>query len=51
MKQVMNQAMYSTLGQMLELEAQHQDQLGRTDDAAEGIMSFLQKRKANYRGK
>ena len=37
--------------QMLELEAQHQDQLGRTHDAAEGIMSFLQKRKANYRGK
>ncbi|MBB3836950.1 2-(1,2-epoxy-1,2-dihydrophenyl)acetyl-CoA isomerase [Runella defluvii] len=51
MKQVMNQAMYSTLDQMLELEATHQDQLGRTHDAAEGIMAFLQKRKAAYRGK
>jgi len=51
MKQVMNEAMYSSLETMLELEAQHQDQLGRTHDAAEGVMSFLQKRKANYRGK
>jgi len=28
-----------------------QDQLSHTHDAAEGMMSFLQKRKAVYRGK
>jgi 2-(1,2-epoxy-1,2-dihydrophenyl)acetyl-CoA isomerase len=35
---------------MLELEAINQDQLGQTHDAAEGIMAFLQKRKAVYKG-
>ncbi len=51
MKQVLNQSMFSNLEQMLEAEAQHQDELSRTHDASEGIMSFLQKRKAVYRGK
>ena len=51
MKQVLNQSMYSDLAQMLELEAANQDQLGQTRDAAEGIMAFLQKRKAVYQGK
>jgi 2-(1,2-epoxy-1,2-dihydrophenyl)acetyl-CoA isomerase len=51
MKQVLNQSLYSNLEQMLELEAERQDQLSHTHDAAEGMMSFLQKRKAVYRGK
>lgn len=51
MKQVMNQSLYSNLEQMLELEAEYQDRLSRTHDAAEGMMSFLQKRKSVYRGK
>ena len=51
MKQVLNQSLHSDLGQMLELEALNQDQLGQTHDAAEGIVAFLQKRKAVYRGK
>ncbi len=50
MKQALNQAMTSDLSQMLELEAVSQDQLGKTRDAAEGIMAFLQKRKATYKG-
>ncbi len=51
MKLALNQSFYSNLEQMLELEASHQDQLSHTNDAAEGIMSFLQKRKPVYRGK
>lgn len=51
MKQVLNQSYYSNLEQMLELEAESQDQLGKTQDAAEGVMAFLQKRQANYKGK
>lgn len=51
MKQVLNKALESDLAQMLEMEAIHQDLLGQTSDAAEGIMAFLQKRKATYQGK
>ncbi|MFN8344119.1 MAG: enoyl-CoA hydratase-related protein [Spirosomataceae bacterium] len=51
MKLAMNQSLYSNLEQMLELEADQQDKLSHTHDAAEGMMSFLQKRKAVYRGK
>jgi 2-(1,2-epoxy-1,2-dihydrophenyl)acetyl-CoA isomerase len=51
MKLALNQSLYSDLEQMLEFEASHQDQLSHTNDAAEGIMSFLQKRKPVYRGK
>ncbi len=50
MKRVLNQSFQSDLAQMLELEAAAQDQLGQTHDAAEGIMAFLQKRKAVYKG-
>jgi 2-(1,2-epoxy-1,2-dihydrophenyl)acetyl-CoA isomerase len=50
MKRVLNQSYQSDLAQMLELEAINQDQLGQTHDAAEGIMAFLQKRKAVYKG-
>ncbi len=50
MKRVLNQSYQSDLAQMLELEAVNQDQLGRSHDAAEGIMAFLQKRKAVYKG-
>jgi 2-(1,2-epoxy-1,2-dihydrophenyl)acetyl-CoA isomerase len=51
MKQIFNQSLESDLATMLELEAAAQDHLGHTHDAAEGIMAFLQKRKANYKGK
>jgi 2-(1,2-epoxy-1,2-dihydrophenyl)acetyl-CoA isomerase len=51
MKQVLNQSLESDLAQMLDLEAESQEQLGKTHDAAEGIMAFLQKRKAGYKGK
>jgi len=51
MKQIFNQSMYSSLEQMLELEAERQESLSHTNDAAEGVMAFLQKRKPVYRGK
>ncbi|MCE7043946.1 enoyl-CoA hydratase-related protein, partial [Dyadobacter sp. CY312] len=51
MKAVLNQSYQSDLGKMLELEALNQDALSKTHDAAEGIMSFIQKRKPDYQGK
>lgn len=51
MKAVLNQSYQSDLGKMLELEAINQNVLSKTHDAAEGIMSFIQKRKPDYQGK
>ncbi|WP_080239079.1 enoyl-CoA hydratase/isomerase family protein [Spirosoma rigui] len=51
MKKVLNESFSSTLDQQLEQEAENQDALGRSADAAEGIGSFLMKRKANFSGK
>ena len=51
MKQVLNQSFFSNLEEMLELEAENQDKLGQTPDAGEGILAFLMKRKAEFKGK
>ena len=51
MKQVLNESLYSDLDHQLEQEADNQDVLGRSSDAAEGIGAFLMKRKANFSGK
>ena len=51
MKLVLNQSLYSDLDNLLEQEADNQDKLGRTNDVAEGIGSFLMKKKANFSGK
>ena len=51
MKLALNKSYFSDLETMLELEATSQDQLGMTFDAGEGIMAFLQKRKASYKGR
>ena len=50
MKGVLNDAFGSSLTEILEREVQNQDALSNTKDAAEGIMAFLQKRQANYKG-
>lgn len=51
MKKVLNQSLYSDLDHQLEQEADNQDLLGRSADAAEGIGSFLMKRQANFSGR
>lgn len=51
MKQILNQSHYCNLEEMLELEAENQDVLGATHDASEGILAFLQKRPAQFKGK
>jgi len=51
MKKVLNQSLYSDLDHQLEQEAENQDTLGSSADAAEGIGAFLMKRTANFSGK
>ena len=51
MKLALNKSYFSDLETMLEQEATSQDKLGTSYDAGEGIMAFLQKRKANYKGR
>lgn len=49
-KHAMNRSFELSLGEALELEADLQDQVARTEDAAEGIRAFLEKRLPVYRG-
>ena len=51
MKLVLNQSYESNLTEMLELEAENQDLLSGSQDAQEGITSFIQKKKPDYQGK
>lgn len=51
MKQVFNKSYESTLTEILNLEAESQERLYHSRDAAEGISSFLQKKRPDYQGK
>ena len=51
MKLMMNQSFYSDLDHQLEQEAENQDALGCSADAAEGVGAFLMKRPANFSGR
>jgi 2-(1,2-epoxy-1,2-dihydrophenyl)acetyl-CoA isomerase len=50
-KNMLNKSSHSSLDDMLALEAESQDLASLTNDAGEGIMAFLQKRKAEFKGK
>ncbi|MBE9465554.1 enoyl-CoA hydratase/isomerase family protein [Dyadobacter subterraneus] len=50
-KKVFNQSFESNLTEILNLEMENQDLLQKTQDATEGISSFLQKKKPDYQGK
>ncbi|MDQ6482459.1 enoyl-CoA hydratase-related protein [Dyadobacter sp. LHD-138] len=51
MKQVFNKSYESNLTEVLHLEAESQEILYHSQDAAQGISSFLQKKKPDYQGK
>jgi 2-(1,2-epoxy-1,2-dihydrophenyl)acetyl-CoA isomerase len=49
-KQALNQSMYNSLEQQLELEEKLQTMAGSTKDYNEGVAAFLEKRKPNFTG-
>jgi 2-(1,2-epoxy-1,2-dihydrophenyl)acetyl-CoA isomerase len=50
-KAALNQAPGNALASQLDLERDYQRELGRSEDFKEGVMAFLGKRKANFKGK
>jgi len=50
-KQMLNQSYEMSLTEVLDYEAQIQDQAAATEDHQEGIRAFLEKRKPTFRGK
>ena len=50
-KKMLNRSHHSTLNDMLQYEAYCQQIAGQTEDYKEGVMSFMEKRKPNFKGK
>lgn len=50
-KRAINQSLSNNLDEHLELEAELQTEAGNTDDYHEGVHSFLEKRKPEFKGK
>lgn len=50
-KLALNQSARNTLSQQLQVEEDYQDMSGKTDDFSEGIASFLEKRKPEFKGR
>ena len=51
MKQNFNAAENGTLAQLLDLEARHQIETGRTDDHKEAARAFVEKRRPEFAGR
>lgn len=51
MKQILNNSLNNDLETVLNLEAEGQTKCGHSNDFAEGVMAFLQKRETNFQGK
>ncbi|MFZ1679311.1 MAG: enoyl-CoA hydratase-related protein [Saprospiraceae bacterium] len=47
----LNMSLSSTLDQQLDIEEELQTTAGQTEDYAEGVKAFLEKRKAIFKGK
>jgi len=50
-KDLMSKSFNSSLEELLELEAQYQDIAGATEDFKEGVKAFVEKRKAQFKGR
>lgn len=50
MKKVLNRSLNLSLEEVLEMEAEGQTECGFTNDFGEGVMAFLQKREAKFKG-
>jgi 2-(1,2-epoxy-1,2-dihydrophenyl)acetyl-CoA isomerase len=50
-KKALNNVLYPNMDEQLELEAELQHQMARTDDFIEGVTAFVEKREAQFAGK
>jgi 2-(1,2-epoxy-1,2-dihydrophenyl)acetyl-CoA isomerase len=50
-KRLLNQSMTHNLTQQLDLESKLQIEAAQSDDYAEGVAAFVEKRKPNFKGK
>ncbi|MEO8447725.1 MAG: enoyl-CoA hydratase-related protein [bacterium] len=50
-KKLMNSSFSSTLDEVLDMESSYQEEAGNTEDFKEGIASFLEKRRSEFKGK
>jgi 2-(1,2-epoxy-1,2-dihydrophenyl)acetyl-CoA isomerase len=50
-KRALNQMLYPNMDAQLDLEAELQHGLARTDDFLEGVAAFIEKREPNFAGR